>query len=55
MCVVFTVNYFFSGRRRPCRQRNALGDRLRESEDQVGSVFLDVFINIGCACIYSYE
>jgi hypothetical protein len=36
MSVVFTANYFFSGRRRPRRQRDALGDRLRESQDQAG-------------------
>jgi hypothetical protein len=29
--VIFTANYSFSGRRRPYRQRVALGDRLRES------------------------
>jgi hypothetical protein len=39
MCVVFMANYFFSGRRRLCRQRDALGDRLRESEDQTDSIF----------------
>jgi hypothetical protein len=39
MCVAFTANYSFGGRRRPCQQRCALGDRLRESHDQVGSVF----------------
>jgi hypothetical protein len=39
MCVLFTVNYFFSERRRPCRQRGAFGDRLHESQDQAGSVF----------------
>jgi hypothetical protein len=31
MCVAFTANYSFSERRRPRRQRGALGDRLRES------------------------
>jgi hypothetical protein len=36
MSVVFTANYFFSGRRRPRRQRDAIGDRLRESQDQAG-------------------
>jgi hypothetical protein len=39
MSVVFTVNYSFSGSRRPHRQRGALGERLRESQDQAGSVF----------------
>jgi hypothetical protein len=39
MGVVFIANYSFSGRRRPRRQRGALGDRLRESQDQAGSVF----------------
>jgi hypothetical protein len=39
MGVIFTANYFFSGRRRPRRQRGALGDRLHESEDQAGSIF----------------
>jgi hypothetical protein len=39
MSVTFTANYFFSVRRRPRRQRCALGDRLRESQDQVGLVF----------------
>jgi hypothetical protein len=36
--VIFTANYSFSGRRRPHRQRDALGDRLCESQDQVDSV-----------------
>jgi hypothetical protein len=39
MGVAFTANYSFSGRRRPPRQRDALDDRLRESQDQAGSVF----------------
>jgi hypothetical protein len=39
MCVIFTVNYSFSGRWCPRRQRDALGDRLRESQDKAGSVF----------------
>jgi hypothetical protein len=39
MGVVFTANYFFSGRRRPRRQQCVLGDRLHKSQDQVGSVF----------------
>jgi hypothetical protein len=39
MGVAFTANYSFSGRRRPRRQRDALGDRLRESQDQTNSVF----------------
>jgi hypothetical protein len=37
--VAFTANYSFSGRRRLRRQRCALGDRLREFQDQVGSIF----------------
>jgi hypothetical protein len=37
--VTFMTNYSFSGRRRPRRQRGALGDRLHESQDQAGSVF----------------
>jgi hypothetical protein len=32
ICIAFTANYSFSGRRRPHRQRCALGDRLRESK-----------------------
>jgi hypothetical protein len=39
MSVVFMTNYFFSGRRRPHRQRGTLDNRLRESQDQVSSVF----------------
>jgi hypothetical protein len=39
MGVVFTANYFFSGKQRPRRQRVALGDRLHESQDQADSVF----------------
>jgi hypothetical protein len=39
MSVTFTANYSFSGRRRPCRQRDVFGDRLYESQDQTGSVF----------------
>jgi hypothetical protein len=38
MSVIFTTNYSFSGRRR-VRQQGALSDRLRESQDQVSSVF----------------
>jgi hypothetical protein len=37
--VVFIANYSFSGRRRPRRQRVALGDRLHESQDQISSIF----------------
>jgi hypothetical protein len=37
--VVFMANYSFSGRRRPHRQRGALGDRLYKSQHQVGSIF----------------
>jgi hypothetical protein len=39
MGVVFISNYSFSGRRRPRRHQGVLGDQLRESQDQVGSVF----------------
>jgi hypothetical protein len=39
MGVTFTANYFFSGRRCPHRQRDVLGDRLRESQDQANLVF----------------
>jgi hypothetical protein len=39
MGVTFTANYSFSGRRRPRRQRDALDDQLRESQDQASSVF----------------
>jgi hypothetical protein len=38
MGVAFITNYSFSGRRRPRRQRDTLGDRLRESQDQADSV-----------------
>jgi hypothetical protein len=38
MGVAFITNYSFSGRRRPRRQRDTLGDRLRESQDQTDSV-----------------
>jgi hypothetical protein len=39
MCVTFMINYSFSVRRRLRRQRDTLSDRLRESQDQVDSVF----------------
>jgi hypothetical protein len=39
ICVVFITNYFFSERRCPRRQRDVLGDRLCESQDQTDSVF----------------
>jgi hypothetical protein len=39
ICIIFTLNYFFSDKRRPCRQRDALSDRLRKSQDQTGSIF----------------
>jgi hypothetical protein len=48
MGVVFMVNYSFSGRRRPRRQRDTLGDRLREFQDQAGSV-----LKVGCVCMCS--
>jgi hypothetical protein len=37
--VTFMTNYFFSGRRRPRRQRDIFDDRLLESQDQTGLVF----------------
>jgi hypothetical protein len=39
MSIVFMTNYFFYSSRHSRQQRDALGDRLRESQDQVGSVF----------------
>jgi hypothetical protein len=39
MSVVFTVNYSFSRRQRFHRQRDTFGDRLRESQNQIGLVF----------------
>jgi hypothetical protein len=48
MGVVFMVNYSFSGRRRPRRQRDTLGDRLREFQDQAGSV-----LKVECVCMCS--
>jgi hypothetical protein len=39
ICVVFMINYSFSGRRRFRRRRDALGGRLRESQDQTDLVF----------------
>jgi hypothetical protein len=39
MSVIFTANYSFSRRRRPRRQRVALDDGLRESQDQADLVF----------------
>jgi hypothetical protein len=39
ICVVFMINYSFSGRRRSRRRRDALGDRLRESQDQADLAF----------------
>jgi hypothetical protein len=39
MSITFMTNYSFSGRRHPRRQRDTLGDRLRESQDQAGLVF----------------
>jgi hypothetical protein len=39
MRVIFTVNFSFSERRRPHRQRDNLGDRLHKSQDQPDSVF----------------
>jgi hypothetical protein len=38
--VTFMINYSFSGGRRLRRQRGALGDRLYESQDQAGLVFV---------------
>jgi hypothetical protein len=43
--VAFTTNYSFSGSRRLRRQRGALDDRLRESQDQTGCLS-DVLIRI---------
>jgi hypothetical protein len=39
MSVVFTANYFLVGGDISVNKQDALGDRLRESQDQVGSVF----------------
>jgi hypothetical protein len=39
MSFIFTANYFFSGMRCLYRQWGALDDRLRESQDEVNSVF----------------
>jgi hypothetical protein len=39
MGVTFTTNYFFSGMRRPDRQRDVFDDRLHESQDKTSSVF----------------
>jgi hypothetical protein len=47
MNVVFTTSYSFSGRRRPRRQRIVLDDRLRESQNQVVSIFQ--------ICSYRYD
>jgi hypothetical protein len=38
MSIIFTTNYYFSGRRRSHQQRVTLSDRLHESQDQSGSV-----------------
>jgi hypothetical protein len=58
------TNYYFSGTWCPCRQRSALGDRLRESQDQLaqsfegahrGRVCVRVFIEMSiyvCISIY---
>jgi hypothetical protein len=37
--IIFTANYSFSRRQRPHQQRDALNDRLRESQNQDGLVF----------------
>jgi hypothetical protein len=39
MGAIFMANYSFSRRRCPRRQRGDLGDRFRESQDQVDSFF----------------
>jgi hypothetical protein len=49
ICVIFTTNYSFNGRRCFHRQRCALSDRLRKSQDQAGSVL--VLIRIKCVYI----
>jgi hypothetical protein len=51
MGVAFTANYSFSERRRPRRQRGAIGDRLRESQDQSQLSISEVLIGVGCACV----
>jgi hypothetical protein len=60
MCLIFTANYFFSGGRRLCRQRNALGDRLRESKPTqsfgdayMGRIYVRVHIS-ECSYVYEY-
>jgi hypothetical protein len=37
--VTFTINYSFSGRQHLHQQRDVFDDRLRESQDQIDSVF----------------
>jgi hypothetical protein len=59
MSVVFTANYSFSGRRRPRRQQDALGDQLRKSQDQVGlcSYGYNVYVRVHrgeCSYVYKY-
>jgi hypothetical protein len=65
--IVFMANYFFSERRRPRRQRDALGDRLHESQDQAtqsfegahrGTVCVRIFIGVSvhtCMSTYIYS
>jgi hypothetical protein len=53
MSIAFMTNYYFSGTRRPRRQRNALSDRLRETHR--GRVYVRVFIEMSiCVCISIY-
>jgi hypothetical protein len=50
--VIFTANYFFSERRRPCRQRDALSDRLRESKIKLAQSFKYAHIsNVWYMCL----
>jgi hypothetical protein len=52
MVVTFTTNYYFSGRRRPRRQRCALGDRLRESKIKPTQFFRDAHKDTLCVRVF---
>jgi hypothetical protein len=46
MSIAFMVDYFFDGRRRHRRQRDALSDRLNKSQDEFKALLMIEFVNL---------
>jgi hypothetical protein len=51
MCIIFTANYFFNERRRPCRQRDI--SLIDFANLKILSI-LKVITGVECTCMYLY-